>query len=176
MPAPLLTADDLKRRGLAPASYSDADLVSLIAGETAFMVSEAGEHYDAGEYRIEEVAADEPGRALRLDRPAASINSVRAIVSGPEANWSTIAAADYRIALPDRLELRRTDGGRWLGEFSVSFTPVDDKDLRRVVLMDLIRTTLAYDGLTSLSQPGYTAAWLDRRLELVGRITSRRYA
>jgi len=173
MVTPLLTVADVKARGVIPPGISDAAFQALIDGESAYLAAEAGAHCAGDAERLtEEIRADARGRELPLDRPARLVDKVRQI-SGAVADWPVVPASSYRIS-PDGYSLLRTDGGRWIGDFEVTYGPVQDTDQRRNVVVDLIKTTLAYDGVSSITQPGYTAAWMDVRQHLTSRVVRRR--
>lgn len=112
---------------------------------------------------------DRAGRFITLARPASAISSIteESFYGGAV---TTLAADDYRV-WPDGYSLERVSDGTnprryWYGLITVVYTATVDDDLRKLVQIELIDSTLNYNpGLTSQTIGTWTeqyannAAW-----------------
>lgn len=138
---PLITAAQAQARGVGLA-LSEAALQAIIDDEEAEMIRLHGAHGD-GVTSVTEIARREGGSVF-LRRSAVSVTSITQ-AEYPGGTATTLAATDrYTWLREGRIELYPAstpyasayDAGKLI---TVIYVPVDDRALRRRVLLELVR-------------------------------------
>jgi hypothetical protein len=119
---------------------------------------------------------DERTSKLFLTRKATSITSV------VEENWGTavtLSANDHKLRLDGRMIERLNTGTNpasvWGDVVTIVYTPQDDTKRRKVVIIDLVKLALVYNGQKSESVGDYSATmkeYDDERQRLINRLRS----
>lgn len=128
----------------------DAVLTRILAVAVADVEARFGDDAERTEVK------DGKSRSIFLHRPASSISSV----SVAETNSSTLTAittSDY-ASLHGGRTLRRTTAAVWEPVVSVVYTPVSESALRDMLVVELSRAALSYQGLVSVEKVGDYAA------------------
>lgn len=134
--APLISADEAQLLGVG-IGMSDADLSTLIAREDAELVRRFGANYAAAP--LTEIVPG-GGRSIYLKRPISAITSIVERVSLFDTTTTTLTATDYYPWLPQgRIERL---GGAWGAAVTVVYTPQNDTQLRKMVLIELLRIAI----------------------------------
>lgn len=134
----LVTAADAQARGVG-LDLSSPDLQTLLDREEAEIVRRFGANYGVGVTVSETVYP--AGRSLYLKRRLTAVTSITEYLYPGDAAPTTRAAADYIIwGSEGRIERSGASVG-WGRVVTVVYTPADDTDLRREVLLDLVRAS-----------------------------------
>jgi len=155
----LLTAAEAQARGVGTA-LSSADLQAIIDAEEALMIATFGPHSDGVATVTEKVARR--GRFIYLRRPILSVTSVNE-ASYPGGTNALIAATSYYVWTDGSGRIEMYPGGV-LAEASgdqfmtVVYVPIDDRALRKEVLLNIVKGTLAESeaSATKVSGLGYS--------------------
>jgi hypothetical protein len=163
----LLTVAEL--RAIVKTSKSDTQLQQVIDREEAEVVARYGPHYDGT--AITE-ACDGGTCSLFLKRRIGSVSSVSEAQSlGGTA--AALTSTQYAVANEGRV-IRLSEGTRWGRSVTVSYIPVDDRPLRKQVLIELVRLALEQTAMKSESVAGeysYQAPdWEAQRRDLYRRL------
>lgn len=139
---PLLLADEAQVRGVGT-DMADDDLQAIIDAEEALMVRRFGAH-GTGVATVTEVLMRQ-GRNVYPPRPFVSVSSVKT-APYPGGSLTTLASTDYYTwAARGYVELY--PGGLLIdtiGEaVTLVYVPVDDRALRKEVLLNLVKLTIA---------------------------------
>ena len=135
----LLTAAELRPH--VETDLDDAALQRVIDRLDADIVARAGPH--AGP--LTEVI-DGGGQSVFLRRPVATVASVREGIL-IDAGATTLLADDDYLLWPGQGRLDRLPAGvRFAPLVEVVYTPVDDGDQRKRILLELVRLDLAQSG------------------------------
>lgn len=130
----LVTPTDLQAQGIGLA-LSESELQTVIDQEEAELVRRYGPNY--ADAPITETVAG-GGQSLYLRRAIASITSIAETWLLGEAPNALVAADYYLWGDEGRIE-RLPGHTRWGHAATVVYTPIDDTDLRRMVLTELCR-------------------------------------
>jgi hypothetical protein len=130
----LLTIAQAQALG-AGIGLSDADLQVVIDREEAELVRRFGANYVALTPVSETVHGE--GKSIYLKRQIGSVSSIVEYIYLGDTAPATLVAADYYAWL-DEGRIERIDA-RWGRVVVVSYIPVDDSELRRMVLIELVR-------------------------------------
>jgi hypothetical protein len=140
------------------------DAIEEINEVIGFVSSETNEFYE------------ERTTKLFLTRKAISINSV---VEERGGTSTTLSANDYMLRLEGRMLERLGTGTNpcsvWGDVVTIIYTPQDDTKRRKVVIIDLVKLALVYNGQKSESVGDYSATakeYDDERQRLIGRLRS----
>ncbi len=135
----LLTIAQAQALGVGLA-LSDADLQTVIDRDEAELVRWFGAVYTGA--AIAETAHG-GGRSIYLKRQIGSVSSVIEYLYVGDTAPRTLAAVDYEVWTAEgrleRLWTGTTGAGKWGAKVIVSYTPTDDRDLWRQVLLELLR-------------------------------------
>lgn len=125
-------------------------------------------------------------RFIRLMRPATSITSVVEKGLDREVLY-TLDASDYTLRHGGRLLERLTGGnnaryGGWAPIVEVVYTPAEEEVIRNLVIIDLVRLDISYEGLVKNTQVGdhdtegvlSSSAYRDEREAIMARLSNRR--
>lgn len=82
------------------------------------------------------------------------------IVEIKEGSTVLVPGTDYEAVIPTRLT-RLPAGSKWADYVTVEYTPFDDTDLRRRVVVQLVKLAIEYNALESEKVGDYTADMLD---------------
>lgn len=101
--------------------------------------------------------------SVRLSRPASSVSSVT-VQTDFTATATALTASDY-VLLHGGRTLRRITLPNWENIVNVTFTPKTEENVRNMVIVELVRCGLTYQGLItregvgdySADLQGYTA-------------------
>jgi len=151
--ANLVSAEAFKE--ITPVSLSNAELDSVIGRVEAEITTAIGAPYSAGLELTETLAGGH--KDLFLLRPLGSIGSVTEYDSwiSADANSETLTEGAGYILWPDRGQLTRiNDRATWDKKVVIVYTPRDDRDLRKQVIIDLVRVDLARSAYQSESVGG----------------------
>lgn len=159
---------------LVPSALSIADLQIVLNREEAELVRRCGPHGD-GVAAVTETF-ELSGSDIYLSRPAVSVSSV-AVVAYIGAAPSTLAPSQYYL-VPVYGHLRISPFLTGSAFVTVTYVPKDDRALRRMVLIELVRIALeqtAYKSETLTGTGGaansYTAPdWFSARETQYGRL------
>jgi hypothetical protein len=152
----LLTIAQAQALG-AGIGLSDSDLQVVIDREEAELVRRFGANYAALTPVVE--TAHGGGRSIYLKRQVTSVTSIVECLYLGDTSPTTLTATDYYVwgqeGRIERVPYGTTAACRWGRVCTVTYTPVDDSDLRRMVLVELIRiateqTTAGGGGVSGL--------------------------
>lgn len=129
-------------RDLVQTNLSDTQLQRIIDREENALVRKLGAHGDGVTAVTEQVVGR--GAHLFLRRPAVSITSV--------TDMSLIASTDYTLSV-DLGSIYRLSG-EWGRAVTVVYVPVDDRDERKAVLIELCRLAIERTAMKSESVAG----------------------
>jgi hypothetical protein len=130
----LLTPTDAQAMG-AGLSLTTAELQTVIDREEAELIRLFGAHYD-GTAVTEQATGG--GSSLYLKRAIGTVSSVAEYYYlGDTA--TTLAATDYHVWSEEGRISRLPEYARWGRLVTVVYTPQDDRNLRRMVLIELVR-------------------------------------
>ena len=131
----LLTPAEVQAFGVGLALAS-SDLQTLIDREEAELVRRYGAHASAAPFTE---TARGSGRNLYLKRPIASVSSVTEYLFLGDTAPSVLTVSDYFVwGEQGRLE-RIMTANQWGQIAVVVYTPIDDTDVRKSVLLELVR-------------------------------------
>jgi len=139
---PLLSAAEAQARGVGTGMDAET-LQDVIDTEEALLIQQAGPHGD-GDLTVTEVVARQ-GKNVYPSRPFLSIEAV-STAAYPGGTLTELDSADYYAWTgPGYVELYpgglRYDG---CGEtVTIEYVPIDDRALRKEVLLGLVRLTIA---------------------------------
>jgi hypothetical protein len=122
-------------RALVTTSLSDVDLQAIIDREESWLAGRVGQLVGQ---RVETFWPERVNEPLYLRRRAASVAVV-------DAGVTLTADDDYQFA-PSLGVIRRADATSWAGSVTVTYTPSDEADVKRVVI-ELVRMTVSETGL-----------------------------
>lgn len=171
----LVSTSDVNALG-AGGGLGDTDLQSIIDREEAEMVRRFGAHTGS---RAETVHGGTG--SIYLKRAISSITSISEYLYLGDPAPLTLVATDYYV-WSDEGRIQRLYGGyapfRWGPMVIVTYTPVDQSDLRKQVLIELVRLATNQDTGASISGLGYsisggpkdTSAWQASREALYARL------
>jgi hypothetical protein len=167
----LLTATQLRE-------HLDTDLGDTALGRLAEDADdEITRRYGAHTGNVSETYRPPPGSCLlHLNRQVSAIVSITETYPGVAGETSDVlVAADY--AVEGKRTLRRKTGGsfsaiQWAPLTVVVYTPTDDSDRRKRVLIDLVRLALRYNAAQSDRVGDVTITYADyaRERELLLRV------
>lgn len=154
----------------AGGGLGDSDLQVVIDREEAELIRRFGDHTGS---RTEVIQGG--GRVLFTRRPISSITSITEVYYLGDTASTTLTTADYYAWLTQgRLERL---GGLWGAAVSVTYTPIAETDLRKAVLLELVRLAVSQDAGQSVSGLGYsidgnvsTLQWQAARERLYARL------
>lgn len=152
----LVTAAEAKARGVG-LDLADADLQELLDREEAEIVRRFGPNYP-GPQTDEAYPRERFGRNLYLTRAATSVTSITEYVSIGDTAPTTRASTDYYL-WPGEGRIEAAYGAQGFGaRCTVVYVPIDDTDLRREVILDLVRAATDAASLvaSTVSGLGYT--------------------
>jgi hypothetical protein len=140
--------DTIEARALITTSLEDDDLTDVITREEAWLARRIGPLEGS---RVELFAPTDGDEKLLLARPALTVlvdDDSGAVTDYDLRGWGDVV---------------RT-AGSWSGEVTVTYTPSDDDEVRRV-LISLVRLTLGERAFTAEAAQGYSysASQLDQR-------------
>lgn len=142
----LITVAEL--RDLVPTGLNDVRLQAIIDREEAIMVQRSGAHYADANTRITTVL---PGGGMNLYLPR-RLTSVYRVTE----NTTVLSQAneDFRVWTDEgRLE-RLPAGSVWGAMVTVLWVPIDDREHRKAVLVELVRLSLERTAMHSESIAG----------------------
>jgi hypothetical protein len=135
----LLTVAQAQALG-AGLALSSTDLQTIIDREEAELVRRFGAHYSASPLTE---TAHGGGHAIYLKRQIGAITSIVEYLYPGDTAPTTLVAADYYVwgqeGRIERLPYGTTAASCWGKVITVVYTPIDDSDLRRMVLIELLR-------------------------------------
>jgi hypothetical protein len=138
----LLTASDVQLLGVG-LGLSEVDLDTLIAREEAEIVRRYGANYSADTPLTERVKGGQ--KSIYLKRPIGSVTSISEYLFLGDSAPQVLSSTDYYV-WNEEGRIERVYGygygsGKWGVVVSAVYTPVDDTDLRKQVLIELLRIT-----------------------------------
>ena len=146
MAATLLTVPEVREH--IHSALADDALGRVVGAADNLIVSHVGQHAPT-------VAVTLPGSrfTLTLPRPATKITSADEWTTDP----AVVTAATGHLLVDGGRGLRRTAAGdtRWASWVTVKYAAVDDRPLRKDVLLQLVRLDLADTGALFQSDGGY---------------------
>jgi len=151
--ANLVSAADFK--AITPVSLSDPDLDGVIARVEAEITAAIGAPYSAGLELTETLSGG--ATDLFLLRPVSAIVSVTEHDSWITADANTEALTEGAgfVLWSDRGQLTRiNDRATWDVKTVIIYTPRDDQEMRKQVIIDLVRVDLARSAYKSESVGG----------------------
>lgn len=163
-------------KAITPVSLADRDLDAVIERIEAEITAKIGAPYSAGLEITETLPGI--GGELFLKRPVSAMVSVTEYDSWitAEATSESLTQDDDYILWADQGVLQRINGrSTWDVKTVVVYTPKDDRDQRRQVIIDLVRVDLARSPFKSESVGGaysYSAPddWERVRNRILNRI------
>lgn len=143
----LVTTAEVNALG-AGGGLSDADLQTIIDREEAIMVARFGAHTGS---RAEVIEGGT--RNIFVRRPISSITSITELAYlGDTA--TTLASTDYYVwDTQGRIERIY---GPWGASVTVTYTPVAEADVRKQVLIELVRLGVSQDSGQAVSGFGFS--------------------
>jgi hypothetical protein len=144
----LLTVAEL--RDLVQTGLSDTQVQRLIDREEAEVVARYGAHYDGT--AITEVCSGGTC-SLFLKRKIGSVSSITEAQSLGGAT-TTLTSTQYAAIAGEGRIVRLSEGTRWGRSITVSYIPVDDRPLRKQVLIELVRLALEQTAMKSENVAG----------------------
>ncbi len=156
---PLLTPEDIAALGLE-SDLPRARLETVVAAIEQEIVSRFGGHASQTD-----VIEDDGAVVIHASRSVASVSSVVELVAETS---TTLAADDYRLVGKRSLE-RRPAGTNprpsWGRRVTLTYEPVDETALRKLVLVELAMLDVRFSGVASESDGGFSEAQADYRRE-----------
>lgn len=139
----LLTVE--RARTVIDTDLSDAELAAIIADEEAEMVRKCGAHGDGTTAVVERHRGS--GTEIFLNRRAASVSTVTELYPG--STPTTLTTEQYYFGATAVIT-RLPFGALWPAGYTITVTyvPEDDRALRRMVLIELVRLALSQTGYT----------------------------
>lgn len=144
----LVSAAEVNALG-AGGGLSDANLEAIIDREEAELIRRFGAHTGS---RAEIIQGG--GVNIFTRRPISSITSITQVMYLGDTATTTLTTDDY---YPWLLEGRLQHlWGLWGPAVTVTYTPVDDTELRKAVLIELVRVGVSQDTGQAVSGLGYS--------------------
>lgn len=174
----LVTSAQVNMLG-AGGGLSDTDLQAVIDWEEAELVRRLGAHYSAGSRTVTRPGG---GESIFLNRAIGSVSAITEYYYLGDPAGSVLPSTLYYV-WPDQGRIQRlgdTYGGlaRWGASVGVTYTPQDDTNLRKQVLIELVRITVSQRVAGKVSGLGYSvdraqkgADWQRDRAEQYNRLS-----
>jgi hypothetical protein len=160
-------------RAVVSTDLTNVELMEVVSREEQELIRRAGAHTSA----ITEVR---PGKrkSIYLSRAVSSISSVSEYIYLGDTTAQTLVANTDYVVWEDQGRIERLDG-LFGAKVTVVFTPSDDRDLRKQVLIELVRIALNQSNYSSEKVEGvedsysYTTAkdWGAAREQQYARLT-----
>lgn len=168
----LITVAEIQALG-ADGGLTDEQLQFVIDREEAELVRRYG--YPTGS-RTETI--DGYDRAVFTKRRISSVSAVTETYALGDTATTLTANTDYYVRAELGMIIRLPEYIRWARLVTVTYTPVDDSNLRKQVLVELVRLTTNQDTGSTISGLGYsisggpkdTLAWQANRESLYARL------
>lgn len=162
-------------RVLVQTSVQDTDLQALIDRAEAEVLRYYGTHYVQGQ-TVTELLDSRGMRSLFLRRRITSVTSVTEKTLDGSLSY-TLQSTGYHVwGTQGRVE-RLPRGTPWEDLVEIVYTPADDNEYRRAVIIDLVRLYLHRTAMQSESVGGeysYSApAWEPERASILTRLLLR---
>lgn len=143
----------------AGGGLADADLQVLIDREEAEIVRRFGAHYVDGSTTVSETV---PGgrKSIYLRRAVGSVSSIQEYAYLGDTAPITLTSTDY-YTWGNQGRIERLTQSVWGAVAIVVYVPVDDRDLRRQAIIELVRLGAAQDTGQSVSGLGYSISGQD---------------
>lgn len=139
----LLTIDEL--RAQVSTDLDDTQLQTVIDREETEVIRRYGAHYDGS--AITEVC-DGGACGVYLKRRIGSVSAITEAQSLGGTQTTLTSTQYYAVANEGRI-IRLSEGTRWGRYVSVSYVPQDDSNLRKQVLIELVRQALEQTAMKS---------------------------
>ena len=165
--SPLFPTVAAVRQFVSGTPLDDAGLEMVIDAVDQYIVTEAGAHCVQASDTLTIDGQYQDG--LYLPRGARQVDMVSTLnaIGDPD---DVIDAANYDVARSGKWLLVNASAVRYGTLIRVVYRPVQDLHLRRMVLIDLLKNRLAYDGQDSLSVSGVSASWSPHDRRIVSRV------
>lgn len=154
-----------------PSDLPEWRLQQLIDDEEAELIRRFGAHGDGVAAETHEYLPR--AATIWLRRPFISISSVTEYQTLDSTTGTLLAATAYRLVAGQGALIRLPHGTHWGARVSVTGVPIDDRGMRRGIIIDLVRLRIERTAMTQESVAGeysYTApAWAAERESVLRR-------
>lgn len=133
----LLTIAQAQALGVGLA-LSSTDLQTIIDREEAELIRRFGAHYSASPL-TKTIEVGHREKTLYLARQISAVTSIVEYLYPGDTASTTLTTTDYIVWGDTGRIVRLPEGMHWGRVITVVYTPVDDSDLRRMVLIELLR-------------------------------------